>query len=176
MKTQKPVHVAILRKVLPGKEEEFQEALRTFLGESFLHGGVQGASMITPLPGEDSREIGILRSFANEADRDAFYNSQLFKDWEKYASTLTEPAVYHQLSGLEAWFRSPLPPPRYKMALATLCGVFPTAFFLSVTLGPVMADWPLVLRQLGFAVAMVGLLTWVVMPFVTKILKGWLRK
>ncbi|WP_225865540.1 hypothetical protein [Dyadobacter aurulentus] len=36
-----PVHVAIARRVLPGKQEEFKEALRRFLGESFLHRGVK---------------------------------------------------------------------------------------------------------------------------------------
>ena len=171
-----PIHVAITRKVLPGKEEEFKEALRQFLGESFLHGGVQGAALITALPGSDNREIGILRTFADEAERDAFYNSQLFKDWEAYASTLTEEPNYRQLTGLEAWFRSPDPPPRWKMAIATLCGVFPTSLFLSFVLGPFIQSFPTILRLLIIAMSMVCLLTWVVMPQVTKILKPWLQK
>eukprot|EP01034_Spumella_vulgaris_P014659 gene14659-18729_t len=104
-----PIHVAITRKVLPGKEDEFKEALRRFLGESFLHGGVEGAGMITAMPGTEGREIGILRTFADEAERDAFYNSELFRNWEAYASTITEEPVYRQLNGLEAWFRSPQP-------------------------------------------------------------------
>jgi len=176
MKTQKPVHVAIVRKVLPGKEEAFKAALRNFLGESFIQGGVQGAGMITALPGGEPNEIGILRTFANEAERDAFYNSQLFKEWEAYANTVTEPPVYRNLTGLEAWFRSPMQPPRYKMALATLCGVFPTALFLSYTIAPLIADWHMLIKQLIFAVCMVSLLTWVVMPVVTKLFKGWLNK
>lgn len=171
-----PIHVAITRKVLPGKEEEFKEALRHFLGESFLHGGVQGAAMITALPGSNNQEIGILRTFADEAERDTFYNSQLFKDWEAYASKLTEQPNYRQLTGLEAWFRSPVPPPRFKMAIATLCGVFPTSLFLSFTLGPFIQSFPTVLRLLIIAACMVCLLTWVVMPQVTKVLKPWLHK
>ncbi|TDE14875.1 antibiotic biosynthesis monooxygenase [Dyadobacter psychrotolerans] len=169
-----PIHVAITRKVLPGKEEEFKAALRDFLGESFLHGGVQGAAMITALPGADNREIGILRTFADQAERDAFYNSKLFKDWEKYASKLTEQPVYRELNGLEAWFRSPEPPPRWKMAVATLCGVFPTSLFLSLTLGALIKDFPVMIRVLLIAACMVGLLTWVIMPVVIKFLKPWL--
>ena len=170
-----PIHVAITRKVLPGKEEEFKEALRRFLGESFLHGGVQGAGMITALPGDDSREIGILRTFKDEAERDAFYNSQLFKDWEAFASTLTESPNYRQLTGLEAWFRAPVPPPRWKMAVATLCGVFPTSIFLQFTVGPLIKELPAALRTLIIAICMVGILTWIVMPNITKLLKPWLR-
>jgi len=170
-----PVHVAITRKVLPGKEQEFKEALRRFLGDSFLHGGVQGAGMITALPGTDGREVGILRTFKDEAERDAFYNSKLFKDWEAYAATLTEPPSYRQLTGLEAWFRSPTPPPLWKMAIATICGVFPTSLLLSFALNPFIEDFPLLLRLLVMAFVMVGLLTWVVMPLVIKVLKPWLR-
>jgi len=170
-----PIHVAITRKVLPGKEAEFKEALRRFLGESFLHGGVQGAAMITSLPGNDGHEIGILRTFADEAERDTFYNSDLFREWEAYASTLTEEPNYRQLTGLEAWFRSPVPPPRWKMALATLCGVYPTSLFLTYTIGPFLQHLPVMLRALLIAACMVGMLTWIVMPQVIKLLRPWLQ-
>ncbi|MBV7532610.1 antibiotic biosynthesis monooxygenase [Chitinophaga sp. sic0106] len=170
-----PIHVAITRKVLPGKEKEFKDALRNFLGESFAQSGVQGAGMITSLHGEDSNEIGILRTFADAAERDAFYNSKQFKAWEAYASTLTAPPVYRQLNGLEAWFRSPVPPPRWKMAIATLCGVFPTSVFLSYTVAPLIKTLPSLVRQLIFAACMVALLTWVVMPVVIKLLRNWLQ-
>ena len=169
-----PIHVAITRKVLPGKEEEFKEALRHFLGDSFLHGGVHGAAMITALPGSDNREIGILRTFADQAERDAFYHSQLFKDWEAYASTLTEQPVYRELTGLEAWFRSPGAPPRWKMAVATLCGVLPTSLFISYVVSPHIQELHIALKTLIVSALMVGLLTWVVMPQVTKLLKPWL--
>jgi antibiotic biosynthesis monooxygenase (ABM) superfamily enzyme len=169
-----PIHVAITRKVLPGKEEEFKDALRRFLGDSFLHGGVHGASMITALPGTENREIGILRTFADQAERDAFYHSKLFKDWEAYASTLTEEPVYRELTGLEAWFRSPGAPPRWKMALATLCGVYPTSLFLTYVLAPHIQGLHPAVKTLIVAGCMVGMLTWIVMPRVTKVLKPWL--
>ena len=170
-----PIHVAITRKVLPGKEEEFEAALRDFLGQSFAHEGVHGAMMITALKEDGKNEIGILRTFADENERDAFYNSKLFKDWDAYASTLTEDPVYRHLTGLEAWFRTPTPPPRWKMAVATLCGVFPTSLFLAFTVGPLIQTLPLPLRLLIIAACMVALLTWVVMPLVTKVLKKWLK-
>src|SRR6185503_458174 len=107
-----PIHIAITRRVRPGCEVEFQQALREFLQTSFAHGGVQGASMLTPPPGSDTREYGILRTFVNEAERDAFYESQMFKTWEARARSLTEgEPVYRPLHGLEAWFRSPRNPP-----------------------------------------------------------------
>ncbi len=170
-----PVHVAITRKVLSGKEEEFKEALRQFMGESFKHDGVHGAIILTAPEGTDEREIGILRTFKNKAQRDAFYHSEHFKKWEEYASALTEEPVYRELNGLEAWFRSASAPPRWKMALVTLCGVFPTSILLSLTVNPLIKGLPVVLRILIMAMAMVGILTWLVMPALVNILKRWLR-
>ena len=173
-----PIHIAITRRVRPGCEAEFQQALREFFQTSFSHGGVLGASMLTPLPGSDSREYGILRTFASETERDAFYESPMFKAWDERARTLTEgEPVYRQLHGLEAWFRSPQnPPPRWKMALATFLGVFPVAMILNSTLGPVIRSWHFLLGSAVFNACMVALLTWVVMPLVTRWLHFWLSK
>lgn len=172
-----PIHIAITRRVRPGLEAEFQRALREFLQASFAHGGVRGASMLTPPPGSDSREYGILRTFDNEAERDAFYESQLFKTWDVRARALTEgEPVYRQLHGLEAWFRSPhTPPPRWKMALATLLGVYPTSLLLALTVGKIVNTWPLLARSLVISACVVVLLTWVVMPLVTRLFQGWLH-
>jgi len=173
-----PIHIAITRRVRPGCETQFQQALREFFQASFAHGGVLGVTMIVPPPGADSREFGILRTFADETDRDDFYSSPIFKAWEKKCEPLTESNswTYRQLHGLEAWFRSPHnPPPRWKMAVATVLGVYPASLLLSVTVGDAVHTWPLLARSLVFAVGMVALLTWVVMPLVTRLLNRWLH-
>jgi len=172
-----PIHIAIIRRVRPGCEAEFQEALREFFQTSFSHGGVLGASMLIPPPGSATREYGILRTFASEMERDAFYESPMFKGWEERARKLTEgDPVYRQLNGLEAWFRSSHnPPPRWKMAVATFLGVFPVAMVLNLTLGPLIRSWPFLISSAVFNACMVMLLTWVVMPSVTRILHRWLQ-
>ena len=81
--------------------------------------------------------------------------------------------------GLEAWFRSGAPwsakPPKWKMAVATFLGVFPVAMILNLTLGPAIRSWPFVLSNAVFNACVVALLTWVVMPLVTRALHGWLH-
>ncbi|MBI3869172.1 MAG: antibiotic biosynthesis monooxygenase [Verrucomicrobia bacterium] len=172
-----PIHIAISRRVRPGCEAEFQAALREFFRVSFAHSGVWGASMLTPPPGSDSREYGILRTFAGETERDAFYESPMFKAWEERARTLTEgEPVYRQLHGLEAWFRAPRnPPPRWKMAVATLLGVYPVSLLIGVVLSPALRQLPLALNLFVVSAIIVGLLTWVVMPLVARLLHGWLN-
>ncbi len=172
-----PIHVAITRRAKPGCEPELEQALREFFQASFTHGGMLGATMIVPPPGSDSREFGILRTFANEKERDAFYESSMFKEWRLRAKPLTEgEPIYRQLHGLEAWFRSPgAPPPRWKMAFATFLGVFPTAMILSLTVGQAIKAWPFIFSNIVFNVCMVALLTWVVMPPITRVLDKWLH-
>ena len=172
-----PIHVAITRRVLPGREAEFQQALREFFQTSFAHASVLGASMLVPAPGSDDREYGILRTFASTEERDAFYASPLYQTWEDRAKTLTEGAPIHRdLHGLEAFFHSSQPPPpRWKMAVATLCGVYPTSLFLGQTVGRFTHGLHPLIGTLIFASAMVALLTWVVMPNVTKLLHHWLH-
>jgi antibiotic biosynthesis monooxygenase (ABM) superfamily enzyme len=173
-----PIHVAITRRVKPGCETEFQAALREFFQASFAYGGVLGATMIVPPPGSDSREFGILRTFANDKDRDDFYASSIFKQWEKMCEPLTETNswTHRPLHGLEAWFRSAhAPPPRWKMAVATFLGVFPVATVLGLALGPIIKSWHFLLSNAVFNLCVVALLTWVVMPLVTRGLRNWLH-
>ena len=133
--------------------------------------------MLVPPPGSSSPEFGILRTFANAQERDAFYASPMFKTWEDQIKPLTEgDPVHRELTGLEAWFRSPQnPPPRWKMAVATYLGVVPVIMGLSLTIGPVVRSWNFLLNNLVFNACVVALLTWVVMPLITRILHRWLH-
>ncbi|HTJ00102.1 MAG TPA: antibiotic biosynthesis monooxygenase [Dongiaceae bacterium] len=172
-----PLHIAITRLVRPGCEAEFQQALREFFQASFAQAGVLGATMIVPPPGSNSREFGILRTFTDEAERAAFYASPLFKAWEKRCEPLTDGGWSHRpLHGLEAWFRAPgNPPPRWKMALVTLLGVYPISLLIGLTLSPQLRKLPLELNLFISATLIVTCLTWVVMPRLTRWFKPWLN-
>lgn len=193
------IHVAITRRVKPGCEAEFQAALREFVVASLAREGVLGVHMLAPAPAPDGSsrgssagspggqaigqaigaggEYGILRTFADEAERDAFYRSPLYEAWLARVAPLTDgDCARRELSGLEAWFRGTSAlPPRWKMATATLLGVYPTSLLLSVTVAEFAHDWPFLLRNLAVAASMVAVLTWLVMPRVTGVLHGWLH-
>lgn len=172
-----PIHVATICRVRPGCEAEFQAALHAFIQVSFARAGVLGATMIVPPAGSTSREFGLLRSFSNEKERDDFYASPLFKAWERQSRPLTEENswTHRPLHGLEAWFRSPSPPPQWKMAVATFLGVFPSATVLNLTLGAAIQSWNVLLVNALLAGCIVVLLTWVVMPLTTRLLDRWLH-
>lgn len=172
------IHVAITRRVRPECEVQFQEALREFFMASFAHSGVLGASMVVPLPGSPDRDYGILRTFRDEMERDAFYASAMFQEWDGRARQWTEgEAQYRQLEGLEAWFRGPgRQPPRWKMALLTWIAVWPVSMLI-----PTIFAWLLGRKFPDFifsglvAGGIVVTLTWVAMPLLVRIARPWLN-
>jgi antibiotic biosynthesis monooxygenase (ABM) superfamily enzyme len=70
--------------------------------------------------------------------------------------------------------RTPSRPPRHKLALLTWAGAYATITLILTVLGPAMAPWPLPLRTLLLSVVMVAVLTWLVMPALSRICRGWL--
>jgi uncharacterized protein len=67
-----------------------------------------------------------------------------------------------------------VPPPRHKMALLTWPSAWALITLILWVLGPAMATWPLPLRTLAISVLMVVGLTWLVIPYLTRIFAAWL--
>lgn len=173
-----PIHVAIRRRVTPGKEAEFEASLLDFFQRSMFFPGVLGAQILRPGEGASPLEYGILRTFESEAARDAFYESALFKTWNSQVAPLLAEVAYDRrdLHGLEAFFRGEHgPPPRWKMAIVTWLGVYPCVVLWSTLLGPFLSPLPRVLATAVVTAAVVITLAWGVMPFLTKVLRPWLR-
>jgi antibiotic biosynthesis monooxygenase (ABM) superfamily enzyme len=65
-------------------------------------------------------------------------------------------------------------PPRYKMALLTWAGAFPLLTAVNVLLGPLLVALPLPGRTLLMTGLLVSLLTYVIMPRLTRLCAAWL--
>ena len=179
MSQSETVTVSITRTVKPGSEVEFERALHDFVQRSLALDGQLGVHIMRPAPGSGSREYGIVRKFASREALASFRTSPEYLAWNQIATELTEGSGRVEvLTGLESWFTLPGAPlralPKWKMALLTLLGVFPTSLFLGETVGRFTRAWPLPLRVLVFAVLMVALLTWVVMPVLSRFFHPWL--
>jgi len=180
MSNQAPVTVAVIRVVKPGSEEAFERAIHDFVQRSLHLPGQLGVHILRPAPGSGSREYGILRRFASAKARDEFYRLPLFNEWKQEVAGLVEGEPhYEHLSGLETWFTLPgqraiVPPPRWKMALVTVLGVWPASIFVPWLLNPFMSGLASSLQALFMAAGIVILLTWVIMPVLVRILSPWL--
>ena len=173
------IHVAITRRVKPGYEDAFEKAIKRFFAETAELPGVLGAQLIRPIPGSSSNTYGILRSFAGENERDAFYRSDTFREWQEVVAPMVEEHYRRtSLHGLEAFFADPTVathPPRWKMAIVTWLGVWPTVFIVSQILAPYLKPVPSWASTACVTLLVVMALTWIVMPVLTKILRPWLR-
>ena len=172
------IHVAITRTVKPGCEEAFEDAIRGFFADSLKSTSTLGAQLLRPLPGSQSRTYGILRSFASEQDRDAFYQSDSFIQWQETVKPLVEGDYSRRdLHGLEAFFADPdlmRLPPRWKMALLTWLSVWAAVYVVSNLVSPLLLGWPTWLAVGVNTFIVVLVLTWGVMPALTRVMRPWL--
>ena len=174
-----PVTINILRTIREGQEPLFEDKVRAFVKEALGYPGHLGVHVLKPSPGA-GREYRVVLRFASRA------RWREFQAWPKYEafradiqSLLEREPCVEELSGLESWFTLPgattiRPLPRWKMAVVTLLGVYPTSLAYAMLLGPITPGWPVAVRSFAVAVCTVVTLTWLVMPFLTKALKPWL--
>ena len=175
-----PITVITTRTVKPGCEETFERALHDFIQRSFELPGQLGVHVIRPAPETASRDYGIVRKFCDEAALKTFLDSPAYGEWSQVATDLTDGTIRtERLSGLESWFTATSevlrPLPKWKMAAVTLMGVYPTSLVIAKTVRLYTRDWPFLLDAFVFAVCMVAMLNWIVMPQLTRFLHGWLH-
>ncbi len=83
------------------------------------------------------------------------------------------------ICGLETWFtlapgEAIVPPPRYKMAIVTWLAVFPLITAMSYALQTAADILPVVARAFISSLVLVPLMTYVVMPRMTRLCERWL--
>ncbi|HXP15408.1 MAG TPA: antibiotic biosynthesis monooxygenase [Actinomycetes bacterium] len=174
-----PVTVLYSRRVKPGREADFEAWARGIVAAARQFPGHLGASVLDA-PG--SREYHILFSFADRRSLRAWLDSEERRRWLARGGELLEAdRGLQQLTGLETWFKLPgsnvptmTPPPRWKMWLVSLVAVYPLVLAFQVLVVPRMARLPLPLRALVFPLVLLTLMTFVVMPMVTRALRRWL--
>lgn len=66
-------------------------------------------------------------------------------------------------------------PPRWKVAVLTWVGIYPLITTLLWVLGPVLGGLPLPAVTLALTIVLVSLMTFVVMPALTRAFRGWLH-
>jgi uncharacterized protein len=172
------ITVVVFRRVKLGREADYLAAMGEFIDATRLVDGHLGMQILLPASG--SRDYTIIDRFADQMARDAFTASPDYRAWMKKLANMTEgdPRI-NELTGIEGWFAQGdeptlSKPPKYKMAVATLLGVFPVTTALGVIFDPLIASWPLIPRNMVFSVLVVGVLTWLVMPLITRMLHAWL--
>jgi uncharacterized protein len=172
---REPVTMVYTWDVTGGREAAFEEWARALSEVASRFPGHLGATWFRP---EDmgSRYYTVVR-FSDEERMRAWLSSPERSELiERVHGTATEYRGY--TVGLEAWFNLPgqggLAPPRWKMALVTFCAIYPLSVLFQRFVTPSTASWPFAVRALLLPAAVVPLLTFLLMPWLTRLISAWL--
>jgi hypothetical protein len=154
--------------------------LRELIAAAQGYSGHLGVNVFRPTDRAHS-EYRIVFKFAHLSNLKAWENSPLRQRLLERANRLTwqSPPSVKVLTGLETWFTLPAqpgmsPPPRYKMAIITCVALLPLSNLMNALLQPVLQFLPTQVRSLAIMAASVLMMTYVVMPRITKLFAGWL--
>jgi hypothetical protein len=182
------VTVLVTRRVKPGHGPAFEAAMVQMIRAAEGFAGHLGGQLVRPGEGGDAGESGDAPDLYHVIF--AFDSAEHLRAWQQSperARALAEVAPHteggqlmRQVGGLALWFAEPKgppqpPPPRWKVAVVTWLGIFPTVLLLFSTVAPLLADWPLVPRVAVITVLVVLIMTWLVAPQLTRWLKPWLH-
>lgn len=171
-----PVKIVFERRVRPGAEAAFKAWSERFVEITSRFPGHEGASVLAMPHGESQF---VLVRFASAQDLERWQRSDEFAALMRQADALGPAGEYSEIkTGMETWFTlpdKPAPakaPPRWKMAVMTWTALFPMVVVLGYLLGPL--PLPPLLKQVVGTVVPVVVLTWVIMPKLTRLLYRWL--
>lgn len=177
-----PVTVTVARQVAPGHEPEFETWADGILrAASRCRGFLGGGLLRPPAAGQDWH---IVYRFASVGDLMRWEASNERAEWLSRAEDLMDERGVQRTTGLETWFELPgrtaPAPPRWKMATVTLLAIVPLVLLMNVLVLPHLGGFPLLARTLVFSGTLTTLMTWVVMPRMTRLFRrflyGWPRR
>jgi antibiotic biosynthesis monooxygenase (ABM) superfamily enzyme len=162
-------------RVTPGRMASFSTSVKGLLGaasrsQGYLDGRMEKAS------GESETWL-VICWFDSAESAGEWGRSRSHATWREYVgrfATRVDPPPRPAQAPPGA--TPPSPPPRWKTALVTLIGVFPAVLLVNVTVIPRVTGLPLLARTFVLCVCVTGLMTWVLMPQVMKVLGPWLRR
>jgi antibiotic biosynthesis monooxygenase (ABM) superfamily enzyme len=173
-----PVTTTVTRRVKPGHEAAYEQFLEGIIDAASRFPGHLGADVFRPArPGGEYRTV---YRFDCTAHLRGWLDSDEHAAWLERAEAHAAGPIRRQfLTGLESWFTLPAdpgapPPAPYKMALVTWALIFPLITAIVYFLGPTLARIPLVPRLAITTGIAVPVMTWILMPRVTRLLRHWL--
>ena len=191
-----PITVSIRREVDPERITEATVWVQTGVNLATKYPGFLGSGWVRA--GEDSQIWHMLYRFANEESLIAWEKSGEREWWLSMGEGFVRSERSKRRTGIEGWFDEPttgtisLPtaeggtatvavataPPRWKQAVSIWLGFFPVNVAFAYAVSP-FPDWdtlPIWLRVLATTVVLTPIMTYWVLPFVTRMLRNWLAR
>lgn len=173
-----PVTVVVTRRVKPGRESAYEAWLERLLGAAKELPGYLGTTVQRPIA--PSRTYTSVFRFDSVEHLRAFEQSELRRQALAEVGDLVEAdAVWEKLTGLELWFTPPpgtvVPQPsRLRMALVMIGVVYGLVLSIGTLVSAVLTPAPFAARLLVTITIEVFLMTYLIMPRLTRVLARWI--
>ena len=177
--TETPITVIVDRTVRPGNEKAFEELYDRIRETSSQFKGYITGHIIKPTKKGDTR-YQVMFQFDTQENLNKWVKSHERKYWIDQIDPLLEKQTHLQvITGFETWFALPgqktmTPPKRLKMALVTWLAITPLLITFTYLVGPYIKDLPIPLRVSISTPWLVLIMTYFLMPLMTKLFKTWL--
>jgi antibiotic biosynthesis monooxygenase (ABM) superfamily enzyme len=180
-----PITVSIVRRIDPERASEGAAWARAGQELASAYPGYLGSGWVRP--DADSPVWHMLYRFADADTLAAWERSSQRAWWVESALGIVEDAGTEKRTGIEGWFDEPasvtvtdsaatVSPPRWKQMVSILIVFYPLSVLVQATLSPLLVDWPLPLRALATVGVMTPVMTYLLLPAVTRLLRPWLHR
>ena len=190
-----PITVSIRREVDPARIAEATAWVQTGLNLASKYPGFLGSGWVRA--GENSQVWHMLYRFAGDETLEAWERSAEREWWLSMGEGFVRSERSKRRTGIEGWFDEPATgsitvvdaatgatevvtaPPRWKQAVAIWLGFFPLNVGFTYLMNPI-PGWgdvlPIWLRVLITTLVLTPIMTYWVLPWVTRSLRNWLAR
>ncbi|MFD1713948.1 antibiotic biosynthesis monooxygenase [Amnibacterium flavum] len=182
-----PITVSIVRRVAPERAKEAAAWARAGRELMSAQPGYLGSGWVRPEAGSPTWHM--LYRFADGDSLADWERSSERRWWVDSAVGIVEHDRTERRTGIEGWFDqpssvtvdeearpTPVVPPRWKQMVSIFVVFYPLSVLAHATLTPLLGAWPLPLRVLATVLVMTPLMTYLLLPAATRLLRPWLQK
>ena len=176
-----PITLVISEVVEPNRIEEYEAWTKGINQSAQQFEGFIGVDVIRPRDHQHPEYVVIVK-FDNYDHCKNWLTSSVYQQWMQSAEEFIAQRSQQQLpDGLELWFTlpkskfsNPPQPAYYKQVIIGVITVYPLILLANLFLNPFLQGFPALLSLLISVIFVSALLTYPVMPYITKILSFWL--
>ncbi len=178
--TEPPVAMVFTHRVRNDKVDDYRAWRRKTIMAQAKYPGYLATDSFDPRGEAQDEWIDIVR-YDTVDHLDTWVNSPERQELLKDLDPLVETMHAHRLTGLEGWFtlnRRPDEParriPPWKQTLAVVMALYPTVMLLNIPLNPLIQHLTFAVQMLIGNVLSTVVLSWLAMPWVSRLLNFWL--
>jgi antibiotic biosynthesis monooxygenase (ABM) superfamily enzyme len=180
-----PVTISVTRQVDPAQSDQMLAWVRAGDQLATRFDGFLGSGWVRPAP--DSVEWHMLYRFADEESLRRWEDSAQRRWWLDSAQGFVDESRKETRTGIEGWFDAPAAvdvrdlrpvapaPPRWKQMCAIFLVFFPLSVAANWSAGHLVPDLWLPARVFLTVAVMTPIMTYVALPWMTRLLSGWLN-